>query len=256
MKNLAVIILASICLLSGFVHGQGGRPGRGGGGGGDFLGPGRGRRPHRAFRGPRFQRRPNLDGLCIRPLRLCFDQQERVPDCVDFQIDPDNCGACGQTCDPSSICVNGKCVCEEGYVECDGECAESDDYNCGKCGRECKDTSQCVNNKCKCGAHELYCDHECIPETTDHCGKCSKQCDESFDCVNHECTCADPPCSCPANHPLCDGECVEKRDRAPCAIQENPRYAATTGLSWLARTTITVAHVAVPVPPTPIVPTI
>ncbi|KAM7195039.1 hypothetical protein V8F33_006908 [Rhypophila sp. PSN 637] len=150
---------------------------------------------------PRFQRRPNLDGLCVRPLRLCFNQQERVPECVDFQIDPDNCGACGQICDPSSLCVNGECVCEEGYVECDGECVESDNYNCGKRGRECKDTSQCLNNECKCGTHELYCDHECVTRT-----------------LTVSTTSASAPIrhvSCPANHQLCDGECVEKRTRAP-----------------------------------------
>ena len=41
--------------------------------------------------------------VCIDPLKQCNGQ------CVDFNIDPDNCGTCGNVC-PSGICQGGKCV--------------------------------------------------------------------------------------------------------------------------------------------------
>ncbi len=40
---------------------------------------------------------------CDAPLEQCSGQ------CVDFNIDPENCGRCGNVC-PSNICQGGKCV--------------------------------------------------------------------------------------------------------------------------------------------------
>ncbi len=41
--------------------------------------------------------------VCIDPLKQCNGE------CVDFNIDADNCGTCGNSC-PSGICQGGKCV--------------------------------------------------------------------------------------------------------------------------------------------------
>ncbi len=41
--------------------------------------------------------------LCDAPLKQCNGQ------CVDYNIDPENCGSCGNIC-PSNICQGGKCV--------------------------------------------------------------------------------------------------------------------------------------------------
>jgi hypothetical protein len=54
---------------------------------------------------------------------------------VNFTIDPNNCGTCGNVCDSQELC-------------CDGKCIPSDDNNCGACGIMCTPPSFCAKGGC------------------------------------------------------------------------------------------------------------
>ena len=70
--------------------------------------------------------------------------------CVTPDIDEDHCGGCNNKCGLHRECVDGECVCEEHYSECEGECVNLyiDAANCGTCGNACSATQTCVNGIC------------------------------------------------------------------------------------------------------------
>ncbi len=58
--------------------------------------------------------------------------------CVDLEIDPNNCGACGEICPRFTFC-------------CGGECRpffDDDPLNCGACGRVCAVDERCCRGRC------------------------------------------------------------------------------------------------------------
>ena len=71
--------------------------------------------------------------------------------CVDFSVDPQNCGACGNFCQGGGGCANGSCVgdCPAGSTSCGGACVDTsvDASNCGGCGTVCPGGS-CVAGSC------------------------------------------------------------------------------------------------------------
>jgi hypothetical protein len=108
--------------------------------------------------------------------------------CVDRLEDPNNCGACGNVCEPGpneyADCLDGECVytCVEGAVRCNGTCTflDSDPNNCGACGNVCGGTTPyCDGGTCSadngCGGADLLfdalncgaCGHQCQP--LEHC---------------------------------------------------------------------------------------
>ncbi|AKV01073.1 hypothetical protein AKJ09_07736 [Labilithrix luteola] len=80
---------------------------------------------------------------------------------VSLSTDPKNCGACGNECADGVRCIDGKCGCDPGMVDCNGACIDvrHDDNNCGACGNVCMTSPDagppptnmvygCVDNKC------------------------------------------------------------------------------------------------------------
>jgi hypothetical protein len=109
-------------------------------------------------------------GACTRPIEvppapdagagdgdLCTPCGAR---CVNLQIDPGHCGACGIACAPGEVCAGGVCArdpacgpdelscCPGDLWLCDGECVnlQIDARHCGACGRTC--ATRCSANVC------------------------------------------------------------------------------------------------------------
>jgi hypothetical protein len=82
-------------------------------------------------------------GVCPAGQQLCGAA------CADYQTDAENCGSCGNACDPSRACVGGQCACPTGYTDCDGQCVDPqiDSQNCGGCGKPC--SGPCVGGSCQ-----------------------------------------------------------------------------------------------------------
>jgi hypothetical protein len=74
--------------------------------------------------------------------------------CVDIASDPDNCGACGATCNLS--CVAGHCTsnCPAGWQSCVAGCRDvaNDRLHCGICGNACAPGESCAQGSCVPGA--------------------------------------------------------------------------------------------------------
>lgn len=99
-------------------------------------------------------------GTCVCPKTVCTGQ------CVDTDIDNQNCGTCGNKCPPGTICCKGKCV-----------STDTDNQNCGACGIGCTIGTMC-------------CKRRCINATTstDNCGSCGNVCKDRQQCVNGTCS--------------------------------------------------------------------
>lgn len=71
--------------------------------------------------------------------------------CVDMQTDIDNCGMCGNPCDPQTqACMQGQC-CKQSEKVCNGMCTDvtSDKNNCGMCGNVCPmNAPVCAGSMC------------------------------------------------------------------------------------------------------------
>lgn len=78
--------------------------------------------------------------------------------CIDISSDPQNCGSCGNECDPGETCSDGICgtgpchgeTCLPSETCCPDGCRDlTNPYNCGQCGNVCPDdASNCVNGAC------------------------------------------------------------------------------------------------------------
>ena len=71
--------------------------------------------------------------------------------CVDVASDPNSCGGCGITCDPTQGCLDGDCVpCPPAWSWCVETCVNpmADTSNCGGCGIVCGENEACVDGSC------------------------------------------------------------------------------------------------------------
>ena len=145
---------------------------------------------------------------CIDGLDLCGDQ------CVNFQVDRKNCGACGIECAPSEGCCLGQCVSLNEDPNCGGcskncsargmtccttrgsagtlpnpYCSDlNQSFDCGECGRGC--ASGCCAGVCCTGTLSGCCNgRNCISlNTIQNCGSCGKRCASGEACCNGVCT--------------------------------------------------------------------
>lgn len=110
---------------------------------------------------------------CSGGLNLCDGE------CVDLQVDPDHCGACGAACSSGDACEGGNCIAQSG--DCRAEPCTGFNYcdlASGECKEGCAEDTQCASSEvceltshtCECapGFHE--CDGSCVPDgTADNC---------------------------------------------------------------------------------------
>jgi hypothetical protein len=134
-------------------------------------------------------------------------------ECVNPDIDPDNCGSCNNQCADAQLCGSGDCLCQPGLLECSGECInpDGDPDNCGGCNSPCGNDQVCVDGQCENDCGDLQqCGNNCSDLDSDplNCGECGETCGNDQVCVEGNCEDADfaPNCnSCPCNQ-CQDGE--------------------------------------------------
>lgn len=156
---------------------------------------------------------------------------------VDPTTDPNNCGDCGNKCDPGVRCIKGRCGCPPGTVDCNGTCTDTrgDDKNCGACGYACADHEPdggtypdnmvwgCENAQCgvKCQTTSYVFWADCNGTKTDgceinlqsdpmNCAACGHQCDPGDVCYGTYDTpidCHDAPGKCKGNETFCGSDC-------------------------------------------------
>jgi hypothetical protein len=148
---------------------------------------------------------PSTTPCCTASQTLCEDIT-----CTDTQIDPLNCGGCGQACPIGYGCQSGHCVCPSSSVVCGVpdsgmvSCVDtsSDPKNCGGCGIVCNSTGS-IESLCasgKCGPHcPPSAPDPCIPDggTTGscvdfqadplNCGGCGSACNQGEACIAGTC---------------------------------------------------------------------
>jgi hypothetical protein len=140
--------------------------------------------------------------------------------CVDLQVDPANCGVCGDACPPGILCSLGSCWCEcpAGMIVC-GDCTclnpATDPSNCGACGVACGPNGACVGGACgACKPHFADCDgnagNGCEVDTSSdakNCGACGALCagpNGAVACIGGTCGCA----GCQPGFANCDNICA------------------------------------------------
>lgn len=73
-------------------------------------------------------------------------------ECVNTNIDPDNCGSCGNVCLAGQNCCNGVCCGETYCPDATGGPGNydtcNDASNCGKCKNPCPDGTVCDCGQC------------------------------------------------------------------------------------------------------------
>jgi hypothetical protein len=90
---------------------------------------------------------------CLGALTQCGDV------CADTRVDPEHCGACGETCGASGFCCEGVCVaqCEAPTEACGGSCVNTrtDSEHCGGCDVKCGAEQRCSEGACTTCASEV-----------------------------------------------------------------------------------------------------
>ncbi len=178
---------------------------------------------------------PECGADCRRSGPCAFWQAECDGRCVSLLTDPDNCGACGQSCAAGPgiprACVGGQCssACAAGLGNCDSNrengCEtdfRSDPDNCGSCGHQCEAAESCRNGACVtvCAAGLGDCDRDpgngCetdLRTAVTDCGRCRVACRGG---TNATPVCSAGSCSvtCPDALFGCGRDCVDRQTDA------------------------------------------
>jgi hypothetical protein len=110
--------------------------------------------------------------------------------CANFTSDPEDCGGCGEVCDPATAdrCGGGRCV----------------------CGADTR--SACADGTACCT--DVFGGVECRDLSTDrfHCGGCNRACELDEACGAGTCTLGDVVCEegCADGEICCDGSCCRR----------------------------------------------
>lgn len=162
--------------------------------------------------------------------------------CVDPNVDPMNCGRCGNVCPAPMACVAGQCaqLCIGGSLECGGACVDpsSNPQHCGGCNRPCGAGTICVNAACvpTCAPNQVRCGGgPCVSLDRDpsNCGQCGRSCPGTSACVANQCV---PLCAAPLL--TCGSACVDPRTdpmncggcNAPCMTGGSAAKACFGGM--------------------------
>jgi hypothetical protein len=129
--------------------------------------------------------------------------------CVDLCGSPNDCGGCGQACEPGLVCVDGACACPPGQTDCAGECIalDTNPEHCGGCGVTCVAGEVCVGGDCvepdwyACDRSE---DCQIAPATC--CGSCGAYASENVVAVRRDALAAYTEAACAGMDgcPTCD----------------------------------------------------
>jgi len=150
------------------------------------------------------------------------------PGCYNTDTATENCGGCGNVCDPTTTdsCAAGHCVCGStgaacgaGQTCCGGACVNlaTDVNHCGRCDRACGANATCGGGTCGCSDAAMFgdCDGnlgtlggngcETLLQTdANHCGTCAQSCNDE----HAHGTCAAGACTIASCDPLfadCNG---------------------------------------------------
>lgn len=186
--------------------------------------------------------------------------------CLDADIDPLNCGACGNVCDlpntSTHVCVDGACfsfICNGGFGDCDDDNSngcetdiDSDVVNCGLCGNICSlpytathfcSGGECFIDTCASGFDDCDTDDANGCETDIHsdpnqCGSCGNTCDLSNTnthlCSGGQCfinTCDGGFDNCDGSHPNGCETNIDNDDSncGSCGNSCNPLQSCVSG---------------------------
>jgi hypothetical protein len=184
--------------------------------------------------------------------------------CSNTQVDPANCGACGNLCTRGQTCVAGRCTFQMGCgggppcpnlaTCCGSACTNvvSDPFNCGSCGNVCRAGQRCLGGMCTggptcgagpaCMAGSLCCNDACVDVRTDpaNCGGCGVACRAGTECRGARCLpvagCGGGP-GCAPGQNCCGDACVNTQTDAQncgacgraCVTPPNTEVACANG---------------------------
>ena len=159
------------------------------------------------------------DGNCLKINSNDYDHCGAKGECSDDSPSSDNYKGkdCVGVMGNHAVCLDGECICTEGYVNVNGICVDpTDNEYCGAQdgvpGENCGDTAKCVNGVCVClNEDDVWVKEsgKCVdPQSSEHCGatedSLGENCIENAHCVNRLCVCMD-------GFALCGEKCIDTR---------------------------------------------